>query len=145
CVIGVEVHTPGVAHVLDAIDAGGWTHVRVAEDDALDLLPRIAPGSLTGVRIWFPDPWLKNRQRHRRLVREQVVPLLVERLRVGGLLHVATDIDDYARQVLEVVAGEPRLAGGVVPRPEWRPLTRFERRGLDAGRDPVDMIFTRVS
>ncbi|MEN9823672.1 MAG: tRNA ((7)-)-methyltransferase [Actinomycetota bacterium] len=145
CIIGVEVHTPGVAHVLDAIDEGGWTHVRVAEDDALDLLPRIAPGSLTGVRIWFPDPWLKNRQRHRRLVREQVVPLLVERLRVGGLLHVATDIDDYARQVLEVVAGEPRLAGGVVPRPEWRPLTRFERRGLDAGRDPVDMIFTRES
>ena len=145
CVIGVEVHTPGVAHVLDAIDSGGWQHVRVVEDDVLDLLPRFAPSSLSGIRIWFPDPWPKNRQRHRRLVREQVVPQLVDRLRIGGTLHVATDIDDYARQVLEVVAGEPRLAGGVVPRPDWRPLTRFERRGLEAGRDAVDMIFSRVS
>jgi len=145
CVIGVEVHTPGVAHVLDAIDSGGWQHVRVSETDVLDLLPRFAAGSLAGIRIWFPDPWPKNRQRHRRLVREQVVPMLVDRLRIGGTLHIATDIDDYARQVLEVAAAEQRLDGGVVPRPDWRPVTRFERRGLEAGRAPVDMIFTRVT
>lgn len=143
-VIGVEVHTPGVANVLDAIEARGWTHVRVVENDVLELLPRLAPASLTGVRMYFPDPWPKNKQRHRRLFRPDVVTQLVDRLRIGGTLHVATDITDYAQQVLAVAAAEPRLVGGPVPRPEWRPLTRFERRGLVAGRAPVDLIYERV-
>ena len=143
CVVGVEIHTPGVAKVLDAIDAGAWNHVRLVEGDALDFLPRVPFGSLSVVRIWFPDPWLKNKQQHRRLVRPDVVAALTDRLRVGGVLHVATDIDEYARHTEKVVAGEERLRGGVVPRPEWRPVTRFERRGLAAGRTPTDLWYER--
>jgi len=144
CVIGVEVHTPGVAHVLDAIDSGGWQHVRVVEDDVLDLLPRFAPSSLAGIRIWFPDPWLKRKQQHRRIVRPDVVAMLTDRLRVGGTLHVATDIVEYATNTERVVAGEPRLEGGVVPRPDWRPVTRFERRGHAEGRTATDLVYVRV-
>lgn len=144
CLIGVEVHTPGVAKVIEAAEAGSWTHVRVVEGDALDFLPRLAHASLAGVRIWFPDPWLKRKQQHRRIVRPDVVAMLVDRLRVGGTLHVATDIAEYAANTERVVAGEPRLRGGVVPRPEWRPVTRFERRGHAEGRTPTDLIYERV-
>jgi len=143
-IIGVEVHTPGVAHVLEAVATNSWQHVRVVEGDVIEFLPRLACGSLAGVRLWFPDPWLKNKQRHRRLFRHDVVTALVDRVRIGGTVHVATDITEYARQVIEVAAAEPRLKGGVVPRPDWRPLTRFERRGLAAGRTPTDLVYTRV-
>jgi tRNA (guanine-N7-)-methyltransferase len=145
CIIGIEVHTPGVAKVLEAIEEHGWRHVRIVEGDALDFLPRLAEESLTAVRVWFPDPWLKNKQQHRRLVRPSVVAALTDRLRVGGTLHVATDIVEYARHTEKVIAGEPRLSGGVVPRPEWRPFTRFERRGHVAGRAPVDLMYERIS
>ena len=145
CLIGVEVHTPGVAKVLEAVDERGWRHVRVVEGDVLDFLPRLAPASLAGVRIWFPDPWLKRKQQHRRLVRPDVVAALTDRLSIGGTLHVATDIAEYARHAESVVAAEPRLCGGVVPRPEWRPLTRFERRGHAAGRTPTDLVYERIS
>jgi tRNA (guanine-N7-)-methyltransferase len=144
-VIGVDVHTTGVARVLEAIDDQGWQHVRVVEGDALEFLPRIPLAELTGVRLFFPDPWPKNKQRHRRLARLDVVAQLVDRLRVGGTLHVATDMIDYAAQTLAVCTAEPRLRGGVVRRPMWRPLTRFEQRGLDEGRTPTDLIFERVS
>lgn len=144
CLLGVEVHTPGVAKVVEAVEANGWRHVRVVETDVLDFLPRLGPASLVGVRIWFPDPWPKQRQRHRRLVRPEVVAALTDRLRVGGSLHVATDIADYATHTERVVAGEPRLAGGRVARPDWRPLTRFERRGLAEGRTPADLVYERI-
>ncbi|MEZ5272428.1 MAG: hypothetical protein R2694_08995 [Ilumatobacteraceae bacterium] len=101
-------------------------------------------GSLAGVRIWFPDPWLKQRQRHRRLVRPDVVTRLVDRLRPGGFLHVATDIAGYAAEAEQVLAADGRLEGGRILRPEWRPLTRFEERWLAAGRTPVDLWFVRV-
>jgi tRNA (guanine-N7-)-methyltransferase len=130
---------------LEAIDDQGWQHVRVVEGDALEFLPRIPLAELTGVRLFFPDPWPKNKQRHRRLARLDVVAQLVDRLRVGGTLHVATDMIDYAAQTLAVCTAEPRLRGGVVRRPMWRPLTRFEQRGLDEGRTPTDLIFERVS
>lgn len=143
-IIGLDVHTPGVAFVVEAIEDNGWQHVRVVEGDVLELLHRIPLQSLAGVRLYFPDPWPKQKQRHRRLARPDVVTQLVDRLRVGGTFHVATDIADYATQTLAVCAAETRLQGGVVTRPEWRPVTRFERRGLAAGRDPVDMIFERT-
>ncbi len=140
-ILGVEIHTPGVAKVVEAIMANGWQHVRLCTADVLDLLPRLGPVSLTGVRIWFPDPWLKQRQRHRRLVRPDVVSLLVDRLRPGGFLHVATDIAEYAAQAERVLAADGRLQGGRIPRPEWRPLTRFEARGLAVGRTATDLWF----
>lgn len=144
-IIGVEVHTPGVAHVLAAIEEHGWSHVRVVEDDVLHLFARLPAAALTEVRVWFPDPWPKRRQRHRRLLRAEVMVVLAGLLREGGTLHVATDDGDYARAVEAVAAAEPRLAGGVVPRPEWRPVTRYERRAVAAGRAAVDLIYTRVS
>ena len=145
CVIGVEVHTPGVAKVLEAIEEHGWSHVRVVEGDVLDFLQRLPPASIAAIRLWFPDPWPKNKQKHRRLARLEVVAALTDRLRVGGELHVATDIDGYARQVQQVVAQEPRLVGGIVPRPEWRPVTRFETRGVREGRIATDLIYGRIS
>jgi len=138
------VHTPGIAHVLDAVEANGWQHVRVVDGDVLEFLPRVPLGSLEGVRLWFPDPWPKNKQRHRRLFRPDVVAALVDRVRLGGTVHVATDIDDYARQVVDVATADGRLRGGPVPRPEWRPVTRYERRGLAAGRTPHDLLYERV-
>lgn len=144
-VVGVEVHTPGVARVLAAIAERGWQHVRVVEGDVLELLPRVPGGSLAAVRMFFPDPWPKNKQRHRRLARPEVVAQLVDRLRIGGVLHIATDSAAYGEQAQRVCALEVRLRGGRVPRPEWRPLTRFEARGLAAGRAAIDLIYTRVS
>ena len=143
-IIGLDVHTSGVAFVVEAIEDNGWQHVRVVEGDVLEVLHRIPLQSLAGVRLYFPDPWPKQKQRHRRLARPDVVTRLVDRLRVGGTFHVATDVAEYATQTLAVCAAETRLQGDVVLRPDWRPVTRFERRGLAAGRKPVDMIFERV-
>ena len=143
-VIGVEVHTPGVVTVLDAIEHRGLHHIRVVHGDLLPLLDRVAPESLAVVRIYFPDPWTKRRNFHRRLVGADVVAALTDRLRTGGTLHLATDIADYAESMQEVCDAEPRLIGGVIERPDWRPLTRFEQRGLDAGRSPTDLLYTRT-
>jgi tRNA (guanine-N7-)-methyltransferase len=143
-VIGVEVHTPGVARVLEAIEEHGWQHVRVVEADVLDFQHRLAPASLAGIRLWFPDPWLKNKQKHRRLVRPEVVAQWSELLCVGGELHIATDIDDYVVHAQRVMAGTARFRGGIVPRPEWRPHTRFEERGRREGRTATDLVYVRI-
>jgi tRNA (guanine-N7-)-methyltransferase len=143
-VIGVEVHTPGVVTVLDAIAHRGLHHIRVVHGDLLLFLDRIPPDSLAGVRIYFPDPWTKRRNFHRRLVGPDVVAALTDRLRSGGQIHLATDIADYAEAMQVVCATEARLRGGAIVRPDWRPLTRFEQRGLDAGRSPTDLLYTRV-
>lgn len=143
-VIGVEVHDPGVVTVLDAIVNDPLPHVRVVHGDAVVFLDRIPPESLRIVRIFFPDPWKKQRQHHRRLVRSDIVSALVDRLEVGGDLHLATDIVDYAEQMEQVCQSEDRLDGGVIDRPIERPVTRFEQRGLDEGRPPTDLKYRRV-
>lgn len=142
-VLAVEVHTPGIGRLLEAIERDGLSNVRVVDGDALIFVDRIPAGSLAGIRILFPDPWPKVRQRHRRLVRPGVVAALTDKLEPGGTLHVATDIADYATQVLAVCAAEPRLHGGIVERPAWRTVTRFEQRGRDEGRHAIDLAFTR--
>jgi tRNA (guanine-N7-)-methyltransferase len=144
-VIGVEVHTPGVVTVLDAIEHRGLHHVRVVHGDVLPFLDRIPVGSLAGIRVYFPDPWTKRRRQHRRLVAPDVVAAFTYRLRSGGTLHLATDIADYAASMQATCDAEPRLAGGVIDRPDWRPLTRFEQRGLDAGRTITDLLYTVTS
>ncbi|WP_420452129.1 tRNA (guanine(46)-N(7))-methyltransferase TrmB [Ilumatobacter sp.] len=143
-VIGVEVHDPGVVTVLDAVENDPLPHVRVVHGDVIALLARIGAETLDGVRIYFPDPWPKTRQHHRRLVRADVVGALTDRMRVGAELHLATDVADYARLMRSVCDDEPRLAGGVVERPPARPITRFERRGLDAGRTVTDLVYRRT-
>jgi tRNA (guanine-N7-)-methyltransferase len=142
-VVGVEVHTPGVVTVLDAVEHRGLHHVRLVHGDLLVFLDRVAPDSLAAVRVYFPDPWPRPRQRHRRLIGADVVAVLTDRIRAGGELHLATDIADYAEAMAAACAAEPRLTGGVIPRPDWRPLTRFEQRGLDAGRAATDLLYTR--
>jgi len=143
-VLAVEVHTPGVVTVLDAIEHQQLHQIRVVHGDLLPFLDRVAPESLAGIRVYFPDPWTKRRNHFRRLIGADVVAAFTDRLRVGGRLHLATDIADYATSMEQVCAGESRLWGGVVPRPDWRPVTRFEQRGIDAGRVPVDLIYTRT-
>ncbi len=144
-VIGVEVHDPGVVTVLDAIVNDPLPQVRVMHGDTVPFLDRLGPQSLRVVRIFFPDPWRKQRQHHRRLVRSDVVTALVDRLELGGELHLATDIADYAELMKQVCDAEPRLEGGIVERPDARPLTRFEQRGLDEGRPPTDLVYRRTS
>jgi tRNA (guanine-N7-)-methyltransferase len=142
-VLAIDVHTPGVGRLLEAIERDGLRNVRVVEGDATIFVERLPPASLAEVRVLFPDPWPKVRQRHRRLLSERFVAALVDRLAPGGSLHVATDVEDYARHVLAVCAADGRLAGGIVARPAWRPTTRFEQRALDEGRSAIDLRFTR--
>ena len=144
-IIGIEVHTPGVVAVLDAVENDPLPHVRVVHGDALRFLTRVPNNSLDAVRVYFPDPWPKKRHHDRRLIRPDVVDVLVDRLRLGGTLHLATDIGHYADQMLATCAAVDRLNGGQIKRPSWRPVTRFEQRGLDEGRAPIDFLFTRTS
>lgn len=141
--IGCDVHTPGIASTLARIESMGLTNVRLLHGDALGLLRRVGAGSLAGIRIYFPDPWPKARHRHRRMASEENVDRFVGLLAPGGTLHVATDIDDYAAQTRRVCDAHPGLAGGVVDRPDWRPVTRYERKGLAAGRSVTDLLYRR--
>ncbi len=140
-VIGVDVHTPGFATSLARIDELGLTNVRAVHGDALVFLDRLGSGSLAGVRVFFPDPWPKMRQRHRRLVRDDVVARLVELLRPGGWLRLATDSADYADQMQRVCDAHASLVGGVVERPIARPVTRYESKALVAGRVVTDLRY----
>lgn len=143
-VVGADVHTPGIASTLARIERFGLRNVRLVHGDALTFLDRIGSGSLTGVRIFFPDPWPKSRHRHRRMASEANIDRFVAALRPGGWIHVATDIDDYAAQMERVCDARPELTGGVVSRPPGRPVTRYEQKGLDEGRTATDLIYRRV-
>jgi tRNA (guanine-N7-)-methyltransferase len=146
--VGIEVHRPGVGSLLRLIAERGLENVRVIQHDAVEVLKdMIRPASLDGVHIFFPDPWPKLRHHKRRLIQTPFVTLLSERLRAGGYLHVATDWAHYAGQVLAVLGAESRLANtarGYAPRPDYRPLTKFEERGLRLGHDVYDIVFRRV-
>jgi tRNA (guanine-N7-)-methyltransferase len=141
-IIGVDVHTPGVAAVLDAVEQRGLTNVRLVEGDALEFAERLPHGSLSTIRAFFPDPWPKRRQHIRRLVRPDVLDVLVPLLRQGGQLHFATDDVEYAAQIQRVCGTHPDLHGGVIARPAWRPVTRYEQRAIDAGRTPIDLLYS---
>jgi len=144
-VIAVEVHTPGIATLLAAVVHESVDCIRVVHGDLLPFLDRVPPESLAGIRVYFPDPWPKPRQAHRRLLGPDVIAALTDRLRPGGELHMATDKPDYAQTIEIACDAEPRLSGGVISRPDWRPLTRFEQRGLDENRVATDLIYTRTS
>ncbi|MDZ5459042.1 tRNA (guanosine(46)-N7)-methyltransferase TrmB [Azohydromonas lata] len=145
--IGVEVHTPGVGALLKHIGEKGLTNLRIVQHDAVQVLQHmVAPGSLAGVHIFFPDPWHKKKHNKRRLIQSPFVAELVTRLAPGGYLHCATDWQPYAEQMLEVLSAEPALANtaeGYAPRPEYRPLTKFEARGLRLGHGVWDLVFKK--
>ena len=148
--IGVEVHEAGVGALLRLIGERGLTNLRIVRHDAVEVLrTMMAPGSLAGIHIWFPDPWPKKRHHKRRLIQGPFVAELAARLAPGGYLHCATDWWPYAEQMRDVLAAEPALrnsstvATGFAARPPWRPFTRFEQRGLDLGHSVWDLVFLR--
>jgi len=142
--LGVEVHTPGIGNLLALVGERGLTNVRVAHGDAMELVHRLASGSLDAVHVFFPDPWPKARHHKRRLIRPASVALLRERLRPGGVLHCATDWPGYAEVMRESLAEDPGLAAVAGPHPD-RPVTKFERRGASAGRAIVDLMYRKTS
>ncbi len=145
--LALEVHTPGVGNLLKLIDAQQIANLRIIQHDAVEVLREmIGDASLSGVHIFFPDPWHKARHNKRRLIQAPFVAQLARKLRPGGYLHVATDWQDYAGQVLRVLSEEPLLentAADYAPRPAYRPLTKFEQRGLRLGHGVWDLLFRR--
>jgi tRNA (guanine-N7-)-methyltransferase len=145
--LGVEVHTPGVGALLRHIEARNLANVRIVQHDAVEVVRHmIAPDSLAGIHVFFPDPWPKKRHHKRRLIQPPFVALLASRLRPGGYLHLATDWEEYALQMLSVLSAEPLLdntAAGFASRPTYRPPTKFEQRGLKLGHDVWDLLFRR--
>jgi tRNA (guanine-N7-)-methyltransferase len=146
--IGVEVHAPGVGALLKRIGELSLTNLRLIQHDAVEVLEHmVAPDSLTGVHVFFPDPWHKKRHNKRRLIQPDFVRRLVTRLVPGGYLHCATDWQPYAEQMRDVLSAEPHLrntAAGYAPRPAYRPLTKFENRGLRLGHGVWDLVFERT-
>lgn len=145
--LAVEVHTPGIARLLSEVDALGLHNVRALRADALEVLRhRLAPASLAGIHVYFPDPWPKARHHKRRIIQPAHTALLAGALEPGGRLHCATDWPDYAEAMLAALRAEPLLentAPGYAPRPASRPVTRFEQRGIAAGRPIADLVFRR--
>ena len=147
--IGLEVHAPGVGRLLNALAEDSSDHVRLYHHDAVEVLRHeVAEGSLDEVRIYFPDPWHKKRHNKRRLIQPAFAELLVSRLRVGGRLHAATDWQDYAEQMWDVLDATPGLVNragprGHVPRPDWRPQTHFETRGQKLGHGVWDLVYDK--
>jgi len=145
--VGIEVHAPGVGALLQLIDQAGLRNLRIVQHDAVAVLESmIAPTALAAVHVFFPDPWHKKKHHKRRLIQPAFVALLASRLAPGGRLHCATDWQPYAEQMLAVLSAEPTLVNagdGYAPRPDYRPLTKFEQRGLDLGHRVWDLVFTR--
>jgi tRNA (guanine-N7-)-methyltransferase len=145
-IIALEVHTRGVARLLQNVDAAGLTNIRVANTDAVPFIRDcIAPLSLHGTRIFFPDPWPKARHNKRRLIQPEFASLLASRLAPGAFLHCATDWQPYAEHMLEVLTASDftNTTRNYTPRPDWRPLTRYEQAGLDKGHAVFDLLFMR--
>jgi len=146
--LGIEVHTPGVGSLLKRIADLHLANLRIIQHDAVEVVEHmIAPAALAGVHIFFPDPWPKKRHHKRRLMQPAFVALLASRMKPGACVHTCTDWEEYARQMLEVLLAEPALqntASGYADRPEARPQTKFERRGLALGHRVWDLVFRKV-
>lgn len=147
--LGLEVHRPGIGSLVADLHDNNISNVRIATFDAVDVFKNcIADDSLSGVQIFFPDPWPKKRHNKRRLIQPDFISLLAKKIKVGGFIHCATDWQDYATEMLECLSAEKSLVnnqvhGGFFPRPDSRPLTKFEKRGLRLGHGVWDLIFVR--
>jgi len=146
--IGIEVHQPGIGALLKRIGELELINLRLVQHDAVEVLEQmIPPASLAGVHLYFPDPWHKKRHHKRRLVQSEFIARLVNRLAPGGYLHCATDWQPYAEQMLQVLSAESALRNSAetfAPRPDWRPLTKFEQRGLRLGHGVWDLLYRRA-
>ena len=147
--LGVEVFNAGVGSLLRRIEESNLQNLRIIQHDAVEVVrDMVPPDSLAGVHVYFPDPWPKKRHHKRRLLQPPFVSLLASRIAPGGYLHCATDWQDYAVQMLEVLNAEPLLRNTVTdyaPRPDYRPQTKFETRGLRLGHGVWDLIFRRIA
>lgn len=147
--LGIEVHGPGVGNLLKLIDEAKLTNLKVMRHDAVEVVEQmLAPESLDGIHIFFPDPWHKKRHNKRRLIQLPFIEKLVPRLKIGGYIHLATDWAEYAEQMLDVLNQHPGLANtaeGYAEKPAYRPLTKFEARGLKLGHGVWDIVFKRVA
>ena len=149
--LAAEVHTPGVGALLKLIEELALTNIRIIQHDVVEVLQNmLADASLDGVHIFFPDPWHKKRHHKRRLIQAEFVKLLCTKLKTGAYLHVATDWQEYAEWVLEVLNAEPQLqntandlTSGYAEKPSYRPLTKFENRGIKLGHGVWDLVFRR--
>jgi tRNA (guanine-N7-)-methyltransferase len=143
-----EVHEPGVGALLKRIGERGLSNIRILQHDAVEVIDHMLPlQSIDGVHVFFPDPWHKTKHNKRRLIQPTLVAKLAARLKIGGYLHCATDWEPYAQQMLAVLSAEPLLkntADGYAPKPDYRPLTKFEHRGLKLGHGVWDLVFVRV-
>ena len=148
--LGIEVHRPGIGHLLLALERRELGNLRVICADAVQVLKTCLPdASLDRVLLFFPDPWPKKRHHKRRIIQLDFVELLVRKMRTGGILHMATDWEDYAQHMLEVMAGTTSFRnragpGNTSPRPDYRPVTKFEQRGLRLGHGVRDLLFERI-
>jgi len=146
--LGIEVHTPGVGSLLKRIAELHLENLRIIQHDAVEVVQHmIAPDALDGVHVFFPDPWPKKRHHKRRLIQPAFVALLASRMKRGARVHACTDWEEYARQMLEVLSAEPALRNttpGYVNRPQARPETKFERRGLALGHRVWDLVFGKI-
>ena len=145
--LAIEVHTPGVGALLKTIGEAGLRNIRIAQHDAVEVLnDMVADDIFHGAHIFFPDPWPKKRHHKRRLIQAPFVSLLTSKLKQGGYMHVATDWEEYAQHILSVLSAEPTLvntADGFAPRPDYRPQTKFEARGLRLGHGVWDIVFRK--
>lgn len=148
--IGIEVHTPGVGACIMGAHEAGLTNLRVIHYDAVDVLGNMIPdGAIDRLQLYFPDPWHKARHNKRRLVKPEFLDLVIPKLASGGVIHMATDWEPYAEQMLEVQRADARIvnmdpAGGYAPRPDYRPLTKFEARGQRLGHGVWDLLFRKI-
>ena len=142
-----EVHEPGVGALLKRIGEHDISNIRILQHDAVEVIEHMLPeGSIDGIHIFFPDPWHKKKHNKRRLIQSPFVQKLASRLKPGGYFHCATDWEPYAVQMLEVLGAEPTLtntAEGYAPKPDYRPLTKFENRGLRLGHGVWDLVFRK--
>lgn len=142
--VAVDLHAPALSVLLDDIAQCGRTNISVIEADARDVMAYIPDGSLAEVRVLFPDPWPKVRHHHRRLIDAEFWAVVAARVQPGGRLHIATDIESYARAIEAVATTDTMMTGGRITRPLWRIATRYEQRAREAGRDVVELAYVRT-
>ena len=143
--IAVDVHPPGIGKLLARIVENDLTNLKVIEEDVHVVLQHmIADESLDGIHLFFPDPWPKKKHNKRRIVNEGFLSLIYPKIKKGGFIHIATDWVPYANSIQEVFAGSTLFTGGVIDKPEWRPVTRFEGQGIDKDHAVNDMMYVKA-
>ena len=143
--IAVDVHPPGIGKLLARIVENNLTNLKVIEDDVHVVLQHMIPDeSLDGIHLYFPDPWPKKKHNKRRIVNEGFLSLIHPKIKQGGFIHIATDWVPYAESIQEVFAASTLFTGGVIEKPEWRPVTRFEGQGIDKDHAVNDMLYTKA-